>query len=297
PIEVKSLLTDFKQIEEIAYSEALDGFIILEESNQKPSYTYNSRQPKFKFKGQLANLSRQASDLRFSFWGNQGLLYRFVLYLLEKKHQIYNFHACALYDPDQDKLFVIMGGAGSGKSAYLLSGLIKGLKLFSTETVHFQIKSSNLIWYLGSLVDNVRWGTLLYDFPQFLPEGKQPPSREKWQKKVALDLSSYRYSRDRLISPASVTIIFPHIEEDRHDFNYLPIKDKKKAAKAVFDNISQKITETVLLYDILPLLGLDEKELARRRLEAAYSFINHQTVVQTVAVVSNPENCWRNILK
>ncbi len=296
-IEVKSLLTDFNHIEKIAYSENLDGFIILEESNRQPSYTYNGRKQKFKCKGQLLKLTQQASDLRFSFWGNQGLLYRFVLYLLEKKHQIYNFHASALYHPEQDKLFIIMGGAGSGKSVYLLSGIIKGLKLFSTETVHFQIKESNLIWYMGSLVDNVRWGTLIYNFPQFLPEGKHSPGKEAWHKKVALNLNSYKYRQDKLVNPASVIIIIPHIEEERHDFYFLPIKDKKKAAKEIFDNISQKLTETVLLYDCLPLLGLDERELAQKRLETVYTLLQHKTLIQTVSVVSNPENCWRNLLK
>ncbi len=295
--EVRSLLTDFKQVVEIPYSENLDGSIMLEESNQPPSYSYDRRQSKFKFKGQLLSLSQQASDLRYSLWANQGFLYRFILYLLEKKYRIYNFHACALYHPQKDKFFVIIGGAGSGKTVYLLSGLVQGLKLFSTETVHFQLENSNLIWYMGSLIDNVRWGTLIHDFPQFLPHDKQPPQGKEWHNKIAIDLSSYQYSADKLINPASVIILIPHIEEGRQDFYFLPIQDKKIAAKAVFDNISQKLSETVLLYDRLPFLGLEEKELAQGRLEAAYNLIQHKTVIQTAFVVSNPERCWGDLLK
>ena len=108
---------------------------------------------KARFKGPFLKLTQEASDLRFSLWGNQGFLYRYALYLLEKKHRIYNFHACALFHEKKDQMFVVIGGAGSGKTVYLLSGLIKGLKLFSTETVHFRIEKNAVTWFLGSLVE------------------------------------------------------------------------------------------------------------------------------------------------
>ena len=110
--EVKSLLTDFKDVESIPYSAGLDGYISVEESEEPPSFEFS--RGKAKFRGPFLKLTREASDLRFSLWGNQGFLYRYALYLLERKHGIYNFHACALYHEKNDQMFVVIGGARNG---------------------------------------------------------------------------------------------------------------------------------------------------------------------------------------
>lgn len=294
-IEVKSLLTDFKSVESIPYSSDLDGYILVEESGGEPSF--ESSENRKNFKGPFLRLNDEASDLRFSLWGNQGFLYRYALYLLEKEHRIYNFHACALYHESRSSLYIVIGGAGSGKTVYLLSGLAKGLKLYSTETVHFRIDKDNITWFMGSLADNVRLGTLIYDFPQFLGERENQRTGEEWQKKIALDLSFYRTEFDELKTPSEVIILFPHIEEGRKGFLLNPIEDKRKAAKALFDNISQKLTETVVLYDKIPALGLDEKEMALERLKQVNELVHHGAVVRMASVLSNPHNCWGNLLE
>ncbi len=293
--EVKSLLTDFRDVVEIPYSNSADGYISIEDLEEKPSYEY--RGEKARFRGPFLRLTQEASDLRFSLWGNQGFLYRFTLYLLEKKHNIYNFHACALYHEEKSELYVVIGGAGSGKTVYLLSGLEKGLKLFSTETVHFCIADDELTWFMGSLFDNVRWGTLIHDFPQFIPDMETPEEGKEWQKKIALDLSSYKSNSEKIINPKSVIILFPRIEEGRKGFLLYPIKDKRRAAKALFDNISLKLTETVVLYDKILFLGLEEKEMAWARHESVKQLVHHKTLTQIATVLSNPIECWGDILK
>jgi hypothetical protein len=294
-IEVKSLLTDFKSVEAIPYSADLDGYISIEESEEEPHFDFSEKQAKFR--GPFISLERKASDLRFSFWGNQGFLYRYVLYLLEKKHRVYNFHACALYHEKKDCLYVIIGGAGTGKTVYLLSGLSRGLKLFSTETVHFRRDQDNISWFMGSLVDNIRFGTLKYHFPQFLPDVEAPRNGEEWSKKIALDLSSYKTDSEKFTDPSRVMILFPRIEEGREGFLLTPIEDKRKALKALFDNISQKLAETTVLYDCIPVMGLDEEEMASRRLKEASELVQHRTVVKIATVLSNPYECWGELLE
>ena len=164
------------------------------------------------WEGPLSALSRRASDLRFSLWGNLGFLFRFTLFLLEKKHRIFNLHAGALYEPSRHRLFVIVGGAGSGKTVYLLSGLERGLSLFSTETVHFRHEGRSVRWFMGSLVDNVRTGTLRRHFPRFLPADAGVPPGDDWSKKRAIDLSSFRNPEESLVDPALV-LLFPRVEE------------------------------------------------------------------------------------
>ncbi len=294
-IEVKSLLTDFMDVEQIPYSENLDGYISIHESDDSPSYEFLGNRAIFK--GPIRKLLRDASDLRFSLWGNQGFLYRYSLFLLEKKHRIYNLHACALYSQKKDHLYVVIGGAGSGKTVYLLSGLTKGLSLFSTETVHFRIDKNTISWFMGSLVDNVRLGTLMHNFPQFLRYiDDTQETEDEWQKKIALDLSSYKTESEKLETPCAVTILFPRIEESRKGFILMPITDRRKAAKALFDNITQKLSETVILYDRLPVLGFDEEIMAQKRLSTAGQLVQHKSVIQTASVLSNPNDCWGELL-
>ena len=293
-IEVKSLLTDFHRVDQIPYTEDHDGYIRIQDSQEDPHY--EQLEKRVIFEGPFEKLSRTASDLRYSFWGNQGFLYRYVLYLLEKHHRIYNLHACALFDMENHALYLIIGGAGSGKTVYLLSGLERGLQLFSTETVHFCIKHNEVEWFKGSLVDNVRFGTLIHDFPQFLPDVKIPSPEKLWQKKIALDLSSYATDFDTIKDARAVYILFPHIEEGRKGYVQNEIADKEKSGKLMFDNISQKIGETTILYDQFPVLGLDEKEMARSRLEKSLEIVKHPSITQVVSILSNPKDCWGDLL-
>ena len=294
-VEVPSLLTDFKSVEEIPYSQDLDGYITVEDSGRKPSFEYSGGHAQFR--GSFCKLAREATDQRFSLWGNQGFLYRYSLYLLEKKHRILNLHACALYSEKKDHLYVISGGAGSGKTVYLLSGLLKGLKLFSTETVHVRIENKSSSWYMGSLVDNVRLGTLTHHFPQFLRQIDTQEVENEWQRKIALDLSFFKTHYENLSNPKSVTILFPRIEEGREGFLLTPILDKKQTAKALFDNITQKLSETWILYDKIPVSGVDEEELARARFSHINQVVQHESIIQAATVLSNPDECWGYLME
>ena len=167
---------------------------------------------------------------------------------------------------------------------------------FSTETVHFQIEKDNVIWQMGSLVDNIRFGTLIYDFPRFLPYGEKPAIQDLWQEKIALDLSEHRSQKDTIENPSKVHIFFPRIERGFEKTILHPIKEKQKAIKGLYDNITQKLVETVILYDELVVLGLDEIELAKDRLEAVSDLVSQSTNVKISSLLSNPRDCWENII-
>lgn len=294
PFKVQSLLTDFKAVEEIPYSQQADGSIsILEVPEERPRYQLSGTRAVFK--GRFAELSGRASDPRFSFWGNQGFLYRFTLFLLEKGHLIYNLHACALHQAENNRLFIVAGGAGSGKTVFLLSGLEHGLTLFSTETVHFKKEGRRFRWFMGSLVDNIRIGTLRHHFPRFL-DSPSLSAENEWHNKIAVDLSRYRCWEESLVDP-EVIILFPRIEEGRGDFVLCPVTDPRKRAKALFDNISLKRSETFLLYDQLPVLGLDRPELAQARLASSGQLAGHKNTVFCATVLASPRRCWGDLLE
>ena len=293
-IEVPSLLTDFRDVVEVPSSRPADGEILIEDRTGRPSAKIFGRRARFG--GPFRRLARDASDVRFGFWGNQGFLYRFALRLLEERHGIFSFHAAGLVDERKPVLYVVAGGAGSGKTVFLLSGLARGLKLFSTETVHFRFASGSVRWDKGSLVDNVRLGTLVHDFPEFLPSGITPSGpKDLWDRKIALDLGSFAASADTLETP-EVVLLLPRIEEGREGYLRRRVDDPRAAAKAFFDNISQKIAESFLLYDRLAMAGQDTPLLAAARLRAVRRLAVHPTVRLTASVLSGPARCWGDLL-
>lgn len=241
-------------------------------------------------------LSQQASDPRFSLWGNLGFLYRFTLFLLEKRHRIYNLHACALYEPSQRRLYVIVGGAGSGKSVYLLAGLERGLALFSTETLHFRHEGRNVRWFMGSLADNIRVATLRQHFPRFLPAEMGGPREDDRSRKIVIDLSSYRHSEKTLIDP-DCFLIFPRIEEGFEETVIRPLGDTRESSQALFANVSEKLSQTTILYDRVPVPGFDSARLAEGRLAACRCLAQHKATVFCGAVLSSPRNCWGDLIE
>lgn len=246
--------------------------------------------------GPLLRLARRASDPRFSLWGNLGFLYRFVLFLLEKKHRIFNLHACALYQPARHRLFIIAGGAGSGKTVYLLSGLERGLALFSTETVHFRMDGGRIRWFMGSLVDNVRAATLRRHFPKFVRPDMTCAKGDEWRKKWVVDLSAYRFREDSLVDP-ELFILFPRIETECRFFLPRSFTDPRETARSLFANISEKIAETIILYDRIAVPGMDRPELAEARRVACLELARHRTAVYCGTVFSGPARCWGDFLK
>ena len=294
PIEVKSLLTDFRSVEALPYAEGLDGYIHIEEADERPSCRLS--EGIVTLRGPILRISESASDARYSLWGNQGLLYRFALHLLETRHLIFNLHACALFSPEDRALFVIAGGAGSGKTVYLLSGLAKGFKLFSTETVHLELRSDSTFWHMGSLVDNIRLGTLKYDFPEFLPDISLPPSEKIWREKIALDLSAYRWTDETIQDPDSIVVLFPHIEMGRGGFLLDRISGEEEAAKRLFDNISEKVAESFVIYDSIAVPGFDTESSAQHRIDVLRKFVQNPRSRMIASVLSDPQHCWGNIL-
>jgi len=293
-IEIQSLLTDFNEVQEIPYSSDCDGYIsVREEQTQEATLEFSGGN--LKLRGPFINLTQEATDLRFSIWGNQGLVFRYTLFLLETKHQIFSLHGCALLEEEKNRLYLIAGGAGSGKTVFLLSGLEKGLKLFSAELIHFRIKKGAVKWFMGARVDNVRIGTLKHHFPGYMPDIHLSEPKDEWQEKIALDLTAHKTEKDSLLDP-EIVIIFPRVEEGRQGFHLTPIEEKRKAAKLIFDNIAQKLSETVILYDKIPLVGFDNTRIAQTRLRTVNEIVQHRAIAKVGSVLSNPKECWGNLL-
>lgn len=293
-VAFESLLTDFHKVEPIEYTDDLDFKIVMTERPDTPlKLLVNDKG--ISLTGPILEATRNCSDLRFTMFGNEGLLFRYVLMSMGKKYDTYSFHACSLYDPRQNRMYIAPGRAGSGKTCLILRGLELGLKIFSTEMTHFSFENG-LTLYKGSLIDNIRVGNLKYSYPT-VPEKlnlKLPETPDEWGKKIAVDLSAQQTDFDKT-SSAKVTFIIPHIEEARSECIAMNIKDKRVAQKALFNNLGDKITENVVIYDDLLVVGLDSPELAKKRFNAAGKILDHTENV--VKVIAGSQNCWNGILK
>jgi len=294
--EYESLLTDFHKVEEIPVVGGFDGeFEIVDEPGKKGRFELKGE--KYVARGDFSKLVRQTRDMRYSFFGNEGSLYRQTLKILEDKYGIFSFHACAMYQPKGNKLFLIIGSAGSGKSCFLLRGMPMGLELLTAEMGHFSIDKAGVKFYKGALVDNVRIGNLKYNYPFFLEKlgVKLGCAENEWGKKIALDMGRFQTKRDVIENPQLIMIL-PRVEQGRKEYFSQVEKDSQKVSRVLFENASEKIGQSVLLFEALPFVCLDSPESARRRLGAIQALLDYEKLEKVVSIVSGPQDCWKNLV-
>jgi hypothetical protein len=149
---------------------------------------------------------------------------------------------------------------------------------------------------MGSLADNVRLGTLRRDFPRFLPGASGGPREDDWSRKTAVDLSCYRAAEETLTDP-DVFLLFPRVEEGLGAFFLWPHPDDRLVTQSLFLNASEKLSQTTLLYDRVPVPGFDSAALAEERRIACWGLARHPTRVFSASVLSGPRECWGDLLE
>jgi hypothetical protein len=243
--------------------------------------------------GNWSKLEKETVDKRYTLLGNQGLLFRYVLTILEKKYNIYNFHACALYNEESNEMLLALGEKGSGKSALLLSALDKGLyDLFASEIVHVKITDEGIAFYKGSLRNNVRAGHLLYDFPGITEKLGLEFSelKDPWRTKVQISLKKYEAKPNVVVNP-KINVILPRIEEYNKVCQFHYIKDMRIIKSLLMENLSDKIRSLALIYETVPVDSLDSPDLIRRRLAFVEKFMEEKSIIKVVSVFASPQNC------
>jgi len=291
---IADIETDFYKAKEVS-STSVDAYFYMIDEDSKPRIQIGS--DTIIAQGNLLELERKAKDIRFSLLGNEGLFYRFTLKILEDKQDIFSFHACSLFDEEKEQLYIICGGAGSGKTAFLLKGIEVGFKIFSTETTHFKFQpTGKLKFYKGSLLDNIRIGNLKYDYPKACEvlNIELPQIKDEWGTKIPVDLSQFQVSSDYLNNP-QIVLVFPHIEQEKRESIVNEIKDKRVMRKRLYDNISSKIGETILLYEEVPVTGLDTPFSAKNRLRAVDEFTQSDNLQKAISVIAGTKSCLRGV--
>jgi hypothetical protein len=294
----QSLLTDYHRVDEIPWDgapSAVDAEVrILDVPGLAPSIT---RAPGAVLAaGDWTALEAANSDRRYSLFGNLGLLFRYTIHVLEQRHAIWSFHASAMVD-DKGDLWLIPGSAGAGKTVFLLEGLTRGWTIFSTEMTHVRLTDGGYEFHKGSLFDNVRVGTLRYDFPAAADRLglALPPASDPWGTKIALDLGHVQTPADVLLSP-SLRIVHPKVESGRDRAVVTRLDRREKLVRLLFDSATEKQAGTVLLYDRLPVGSLDTPELMGRRLSAMQALVDRATIKSARSTLCGARNCLEGLL-
>jgi hypothetical protein len=246
--------------------------------------------------GDWTALEAANSDRRYSLFGNLGFVFRYAIHALERHHDTWSFHASAMVD-DKGDLWLIPGGAGAGKTVFLLEGLARGWTIFSTEMTHLRLTAGGYEFYKGSLFDNIRLGTLLYDFPAVRERlgTELPAAKDPWGSKIALDLGHVQTPSDVLVSP-SLRIVNPKVESGRDRAVVTRLDRREKLVKLLFDNATEKHGNTVLLYDRIPVPSLDTPALMARRLGAMQALVDRATIKSARSTLCGARNCMEGLL-
>ena len=294
----QSLLTDYHRVDDLPWDGAPAGvdaeIRIIDTPGLAPAIALEP--DRVLAVGDWTALEAANSDRRYSLFGNLGFVFRYAIHALERHHDTWSFHASAMVD-DKGDLWLIPGGAGAGKTVFLLEGLARGWTIFSTEMTHLRLTAAGYEFYKGSLFDNIRLGTLLYDFPAVLERlgTELPASKDPWGSKIALDLGHVQTPSDVLVSP-SLRIVNPKVESGRDRAVVTRLDRREKLVKLLFDNATEKHGNTVLLYDRIPVPSLDTPALMARRLGAMQALVDRATIKSARSTLCGARNCMEGLL-
>jgi hypothetical protein len=294
----QSLLTDYHRVDEVPWDGAPAGvdaeLRVLDVAGLEPALTLEP--DRAMAVGDWTALEAANSDRRYSLFGNLGFLFRYTIHVLERHHRTWSFHASAMVD-DKGDLWLIPGGAGAGKTVFLLEGLARGWTIFSTEMTHLRLTDAGYEFHKGSLFDNIRLGTLVYDFPAVADRLALalPSVADPWGTKIALDLRHVQTPADVLVNP-SLRIVHPKVESGRARAVVTRLDRREKLVRVLFDNASEKHGGTVLLYDRLPVGSLDTPELMAARFRAMHGLLDRATVKSARSTLCGARNCMEGLL-
>ena len=291
---LQSLLTDFRRLESIPYDDNVDAEFWVHDVPGAPLLFREEKEGRrLVLEGDFTRAEQACSDNRYSLFGNLGLLFKYFLVVLERR-RVFSFHASAIYRESDDRVVMFVGPAGCGKTVFILSAIEQGWKVLTVEMAHCEFRGDDLVVHKGALYDNVRVGNLTVDFPGAIEllRIKVPDVKDIWSHKFAIDMNPVAVEAEYLANP-KISVVFPKVEMGRGDPEIADVPKGRGLRRKLFDNLTEKIGSTLLLYDELPIQGFDSPELGKARLAFVDEFMD--LIRDTRSVLTGPKNCMKGI--
>jgi len=290
---VESQLTNIHKLEDVPYENIDAEFVVIDDPQTKPSVSIGGRT--CFCTGDFTRMEKECQDIRYSVFGNLGLFFRYSLAVLERYHGIYSFHASSMYIPSSNTVLLVVGGAGAGKTVYLLKGVINDWKFLSTEMTHLKMDKDGYKLYKGALYDNVRVGSLVYDFPEAIDKlGITIPKVDNiWGSKIVIDL--HHLEADDVYTNPTVQVINVRIESDRQKADVSVMKEKDKVVWNLYKNASEKLAPPWLMYEQVPVGSCDDDNIARARLKTMQKFVDVGDLRPVKSIFSGIKDCLEGI--
>ncbi len=292
--QLHSLLSNFRHIVHIPYKGSHHGYIVITDQADLP-FSLHKYGNTLYISGNITALETRNPDKRSSPFGNMGIVTKFITSVMEQ-HGIFSFHSTSFYDSAKERLFLVLGESGAGKSTVLLAALEKRLQVFGTELTHVSIQNGQTIFHKGSLVQNCRVGNLVDDFPNLvdLLQIQNLPSINVWHSYLSVDLSSHAFAEEQLVNPAT-TILFPKIESDRIVPEQFIMKTDRLNEK-IFMNLCEKTALANYVYGKHFCPSIDTPEAEIRREQFAREFVRTTRIEAVWKTLANPHMCLDNIV-
>lgn len=292
--DTHSIFTRYRSIEDVDVGVQNDSEVyVIDIPKARPSVSLNSKL--MVIVGDITLMEEMnKQQKRLALFGNGGLFVNYVLLTLETYHRIFSYHASVLYDPDEKHMYVILGGAGAGKTVFIMEGILTyGMQVFSTEMAHIRIDGDRLTMFKGSVWDNIRIGTFIEDFPEAaqklgvdVPEVKDP-----WSSKIAVSFEPVSTPFEQITNP-DITLIFARVETGRQGASIKDLSDKRKVRRLLFENLLEKTCKVQLLAEEYPVPPLDSEETINQKLRAVDSLLESAAIKRVLTVLSGPKSCW-----
>lgn len=290
-----SLLSNFNSLNEVSTDLPMDVIFEIRNNQAAKEFSLEVEGSNYCLSGPIEQCESESSDKRSSIFGNMGLFSKVAVLELEKQG-IFSLHSTSFCRPGDNRLYLVLGGSGAGKSSVLLKAQTENLKVFGTELTHFSLNSGGLQLMMGSLWQNCRMGNLVIDFPELLDKYGISFSGEgdPWYQYKSVDMGEWKAENSVLENP-EIVLLFPRIESERENSIIFKSSANKKDYK-IYNNLADKVSPPSMLYGSYFIPSIDDDESQKRRMTAARDFRKAANIIDCWEILASPAQCLNGII-
>lgn len=290
-----SLLSNFNSLNDISSDLPVDMVFEIKNDSGAGSLSLESDGSTYCISGPVERLEEETKDKRSSIFGNMGVFSKIAVGELEKKG-VFSFHSTSFTKPGENRLYLVLGGSGAGKSSVLLKAQTVDLNVFGTELTHFSIQDGKVRMMMGSIWQNCRMGNLVVDFPELMDKYNLSFNGEgdPWHQYKSVNMGQWK-TENPILDDAEIVLLFPRIESEREK-NVISRSSVAKKDYKIYGNLADKVSPPSMLYGKCFIPSIDDAESQIRRMNAASAFRETANITDCWEILANPAGCLDGII-